>query len=56
MPPTTMDFQIEKRTLNGDNRNYIIVKVKYPVPNLIRISANSEIVDPILLTDTGLKR
>ena len=51
-----MDFQIQKRTANSDHRNYIIVKVTYPLPNLIRISANSKVVDPLLLTDNGLRR
>lgn len=56
MPPATMDFQIEKRTIADGSSNYIIVKVKYPVPNLIRIIANTEIVNPILLVDGGIKR
>ena len=56
MPPASMNFQMENRTIANGSSNYIIVKIKYPVPNLIRISANSEIVNPIVLVDTGLKR
>jgi hypothetical protein len=56
MPPVIMGFQLEKRTPLGDPNNYLIIKVRFPVPNLIRISANNQVMDPILLTDSGLRR
>ncbi len=56
MPPVNMQFQIQKRTPNGNASNYIIAKMHYPKPNLIQIKVNGVIQDPILLTDTGLKR
>jgi hypothetical protein len=56
MPPVNMQFQIQKRTPNGNASNYIIAKMVYPKPNLIQIKVNGVVQDPILLTDTGLKR
>jgi len=56
MPPVKMQFQIQKRTPEGNNNNYIIAKMHYPLPNMIQIKVNGVVKDPILITDSGLKR
>lgn len=56
MPPVKMQFQIQKRTPEGDNNNYIIAKMQYPLPNMIQAKVNGVVKDPILVTDNGLKR
>jgi hypothetical protein len=56
MPPTSMNYQLEKQTPLGNNYNFLIIKLKYPLPNLIRIYANNLMMNPILFTDSGLKR
>ncbi len=56
MPPLKMQFQIQKRSIAGNRSNYIIAKMKYPLPNMIRIIVNKKIIDPVVITDSGLKR
>lgn len=56
MLPLNMQFQIVKRTPQGNNSNYVVIKMHYPLPNMIQIKVNGALIDPILLTDTGLKR
>lgn len=56
MAPLKMNFIIQERQPSSLTSNYIIVKLKYPMPNMIRIYANDQIIDPILLTDQGLRR
>lgn len=56
MPPLNMQYQIQKRSPNGNSSNYIVAKMQYPKPNMIQIKVNGVIKDPIMLTDTGLKR
>lgn len=56
MPPLKMEFQIQKRSLAGNSSNYIVAKMKYPLPNMIRISVNKKVIEPIMITDSGIKR
>ena len=56
MPPVKMQFQIQKRTPQGDNNNFIVAKQHYPLPNMIQIKVNGVVKDPILVTDSGLSR
>jgi hypothetical protein len=50
-PPTSLQFQLQKRTPLGNNSNWVQVRIYYPLPNSIRIVYNNAIVTPILLTD-----
>jgi len=54
MPPEKLQVQIQKRSPTGNNSNYIIVKLHYPLPNSIRLQLNGLEVDPRLVTDTGM--
>jgi hypothetical protein len=56
MPPINMQFQIQKRTPVGNNSNFVVIKMYYPMPNMIQVRVNGVIMDPVLLTDGGLKR
>ena len=56
MPPVKMQFQIVKRTPAGDNSNYVVLKMYYPLPNMIQIKVGGKLMEPILIKDTGLKR
>ncbi len=37
MPPEDMTFRIQKKTPEGSNDDYVIVKIYYPKPNSIRV-------------------
>jgi hypothetical protein len=52
-PPEKLHVQIQRRTPLGNNSNYVIVKLRYPLPNSIRILKNGAIVKPILITSNG---
>lgn len=56
MAPTTMEMMIQQRLPANNTPSYILVKLRYPLPNMIRVYANDVMVDPILLTDGGLRR
>jgi hypothetical protein len=56
MPPIDMQFQLQKRTPMGNPTNFIIAKQYYPMPNMIQVLVNGVVQDPILITDSGLKR
>jgi len=51
-----MQFQIERRTPGGDNTNYVVIKIYYPLPNMIRVQNGAVTMPPILQTDSGLSR
>lgn len=51
LPPTKLQFQLQKRSPLGNSSNYVIVRLYYPLPNMIRTLYKGQIVDPILLTD-----
>jgi hypothetical protein len=51
-----MQFQIERRNPLGDNSNYVVIKIYYPLPNMIRVQVNGAPMKPILQTDSGLSR
>jgi hypothetical protein len=56
MPPVKMQYQIQKRSHDGNSSNYIVAKMHYPQPNMIQIKVRGIVQDPILVTDGGLKR
>jgi len=56
MPPVKMQFQIQRRTLTGNASNWIVAKFVYPRPNMIQISVNGEVKNPILIQDNGMAR
>lgn len=33
-----------------------MIKLQYPLPNMVRVYANDRIVDPIIVTSKGLRR
>lgn len=53
MPPIDMRFQFQRRTVGGDNSEYIIVKLHYPKPNSIRVRSRGKTVRPISLLDNN---
>jgi len=52
-PPLDMRLQFQKRVPEGNNSDWIIVKLHYPFPNMIRIqnSKTGQVVRPIPLLD-----
>lgn len=51
IPPENLQLQIQKRTPQGDNSNYVIIRLHYPVPNSIQVAVNNVVQKPIALTD-----
>jgi hypothetical protein len=51
IPPHNLQLQLQTRTLAGNNSNFIIVKLYYPLPNSIRVTVNNVVIKPLLLTD-----
>jgi LysM repeat protein len=51
IPPHNLQLQLQKRTPNGNNSNYIIVRIYYPLPNSLRLTVNNKVVKPGVLTD-----
>lgn len=52
-PPSDMRLQFQRRTVNGDNSDYIIIKLHYPRPNSIRVQNRGTVIKPISLLDNG---
>jgi len=54
-PPDDMRFQLQKRTPDGNESDWIRVKLHYPFPNSIEVSVNNQVIRPIpLIDDPGL--
>jgi hypothetical protein len=51
MPPLDMTLQLQKRTPQGNNSNWVIIKLYYPLPNSIRIFVDGVRQSPIITTD-----
>lgn len=51
MPPLDMTLQLQKRTPAGNNSNWVIIKLYYPLPNSIRIFVDGVRQSPIITTD-----
>ena len=51
-PPHDMVLQVQRRTPTATT-DYIVIKLKYPRPNSIRIQAGGQTVKPISLLDNG---
>jgi hypothetical protein len=53
-PPLDMKFQIQRRLYEGNNSDWVGVKIYYPFPNSIRVQANGVTIPPIsLLANNG---
>lgn len=52
-PPSDMVFQFQRRTLTGNNSDWIIVKLYYPQPNSIRVMVGSQVIRPIPIQNNG---
>jgi len=50
-PPIDMRLQFQRRTLLGDNSEFIIIKLHYPRPNSIRIQNGGQTIKPMVLRD-----
>lgn len=46
-----MRLQFQRRTVLGDNSEFIIVKLHYPRPNSIRVQNGGQTIKPITLLD-----
>ena len=53
-PPVEMQMQIQHRTPTGNANNFMIIKLHYPLPNMIRIYKNGVQMDPLLWVDNGV--
>ena len=51
MPPLDMILQLQQRTPSGDNTNWVILNIYFPIPNSIRIFINGQRQSPIITTD-----
>lgn len=52
-PPDDMRLQLQKRVPNGNNSDWIVVKLYYPFPNSIEVSVNGVVKKPISLLDNN---
>lgn len=51
VPPYNLQLQLQKRTPEGNNSNYIIVRIYYPLPNSLKVTVNNNAIKPGVLTD-----
>jgi hypothetical protein len=49
--PLKLQLKIRERSVAGNPTNYIVVKLFYPLPNMIQVQAGNNIINPILQTD-----
>lgn len=54
-PPIDMRLQFQKRSSEGDNSEFIVVKLKHPRPNSIRVSSQGTTIKPITLLDNTVQ-
>lgn len=52
-PPEDMILQFQRRTPEGNDSDWIIVKLYYPKPNSIRVMDKTSIIKPIPLLDNS---
>lgn len=52
-PPHDMRLQFQRRTVNGDNSEFIIIRLHYPRPNSIRVQNRGTVMKPISLLDNN---
>lgn len=52
-PPTDMRLQIQRRSTAGDNTEYVVIKLYYPLPNSIQVQNRLGVVKPITLLDNN---
>lgn len=52
-PPDDMRVMLQKRNPGGNNAEWIIVKLYYPLPNSIEVSVNGQVQKPISLIDNN---
>ena len=48
-----MSLQFQKRTVEGDNDDFIVIKLHYPRPNSIRVQNRGSTIKPISLLDNN---
>lgn len=53
MPPIDMRFRQQRRISAGNNSDWTIYKIYYPMPNSIQITVNGQIIAPISLLDNN---
>lgn len=51
VPPFNLQLQLQTRTPTGNNSNYIIVRIYYPLPNSLKVTVKNKVVKPGVLTD-----
>lgn len=62
MPPLDMRMQLQRRTPKGNNSNWVVIKIYYPLPNSIRVFVEDKRYSPIIntnvaaLSENGLRR
>ena len=52
-PPIDMRFQFQRRYANGNNSEYIVIKLHHPRPNSIRVQNRDVVMKPISLLDNN---
>ncbi len=52
-PPDDMRFQLQKRTMGGNNSDWMIFSIYYPFPNSIQVQVNNVFIRPIMILKTG---
>jgi hypothetical protein len=52
-PPHDMRLQFQRATYDGDNDDFILIKLHYPRPNSIRIQNRGQLMKPISLLDNN---
>ena len=52
-PPIDMVFQFQRRTIDGDNSQFIMIKLHYPRPNSIRVRVGGKTIKPISQLDNN---
>jgi hypothetical protein len=52
-PPIDMRFQFQRRYADGNNSEYIVIKLHYPRPNSIRVQNRDVVMKPISLLDNN---
>lgn len=49
-PPSDMRFQLQKKTLDGNSTDWVVIYIYYPIANFIAVSVNKAVIEPILST------
>jgi len=52
-PPIDMRLQFQRRYVEGNNSEWIVVKLHHPAPNSIRVENRGNVIKPISLLDNN---